>query len=561
MSKYLLPLVLLVATSGMAACAAEEDPGATRKNATDDPTQDAGNKPVNGDKPTPAAPGIAVGPSNLTRLTRAEYIASLGEILPKSVVIDPEQLPRDNRIYGTFWSNETAPIATRDIDQYSLIATDIAAKAVTNLADVVTCTAGEGDKACATRFAKEFVGRAYRRDIKPEEETEYGSIIDAALDGGSLKEAVQQVIENALQSLNFLYRVEAAPFPITAIDADALAARLSLFLWRTGPDEDLREAARSGALATADGLKEQARRLVADPRASLTIRNFHREWMGIEDLRTADRAPTAFTPAIADAMVTETQMFAEDVFRGGASTLATLLGGDYTFVNPALATFYGLTAPAGGGFGKVKTTNRRGILTQGSVMAANASDAYTQPIFRGLLIRERVLCQEIGPPSNLNTDVAQQQEDLLQGKTISDRERLDIITSKPDCAGCHASINPVGYALENFDSVGRYRAKDAAGFNIDSKVEVKPYVEPTDVDGNHADGAAFLDRLAKSETVAKCVTKQWLRYGLSRGVDGDSTSIDQAYATFKSTGYDVRELLVNLVTSDAFRHRAPPSSK
>lgn len=480
-----------------------------------------------------------VAPRALRRLTSDEYDAAVRALLG-TTARPGLGFPREEG--QGFSTTAAAQTPSPVLSQAQLDAAEALAAEV-DLAALLPCPV---DDACAPAFIRAFGRRAFRRALSDDEAARLEAFFTATRQTEDLDTAYRMLLEVLLQAPQFLYALESrAPGPLPP---EQLATRLALFLWAAPPDDALLDAAASGALDTADGVAAQARRMLDDPRARAGVARFHLEWLGVSVLPGLSKSG-AFTSfeALKPSMV-------EEVARFGA--WATLDDGDVTslftarttFVDPPLGELYGFSGLAGDGFRQVSLANRQrgGLLTLPGVMAAWAKAEQSSPVLRGRFVRERLMCETLVPPPG-NVMVT------LPPPTFGTaRERLTQHSSDPFCAGCHKLMDPVGFALEKYDAIGAFR-NDENGRVIDTHGEI---VGSKDLDGTF-DGALELGgKLAASPSVRACVARQWFRYALGRRESAaDACSLETIDAAFASGR--LRELLVALAASDAFRLAAP----
>jgi hypothetical protein len=527
----------------------------------------AGKDPTNGQAGSGAGAattvcneGVCVQTSQLSRLTRTQYVHAARQLLGPSTVVDRERLPQDHQAAEIFASNESVHPIDDDIDRYSAVAEDLAEAA--DLEQLLPCTPQSGDRDCAEQFIDEFGARAARRALSPEEKAEYLAAFDWSMDeGDGFADAIRLVIATALQSPHFLYLIEhgqeGAPEQLSGHE---LANRLAFFLWREAPDDTLRQAADSGELDGPDGIEAHARRMLDDDRFDRAVREFHREWLGLGDVPETGRDPDQypdFTPALAQSMLEASERFAVEVFRQDGAKQAKLLAADYSLVDAPLAQFYGVSAPSQG-FEAQKIAQRGGLLTEPAVLLANSAEGYTTPIFRGIFLRTRILCQGLGPrPANVDEAVAEIEKTLQPDMT--DRERLTALTGQGVCAGCHTLTNKIGFGFDNYDAIGQFRTSDYSGAAVDPSAELDSGGSEdhmTDVDGAYAGAREMVSALSTSTDVGRCLSVQWLRYALGRDASGDGSSAEQVFESYAAAELDLRELVVAVARSDAFRYRA-----
>jgi hypothetical protein len=499
----------------------------------------------------PVAPGeVSAAVAPLRRLTRAQYLNTVRDLLGLTGVVGGNALPADDAINDRFHSNTVTPVQTIDVGKYADAADVLATKAVAgaNLATLVPC-APQGDAACAKTFIDTFGKRAYRRPLTADEAAHLQALYTS---GGDFPTGIRLVIAGLLQSPKFLYLAE--PVPATAagkvvgVDAWALASRLSYFFLDTMPDDALFTAAEKGRLSSADQVAEQANRLMADPRFRATVFTFHQEWLQLDTLPGTEKDPQAFpqwTPALRDALGEETRRFVEYVFTDGDRRLDTLLSAPFSFVDATLAAHYGVPAAAGWQRVDLPKDQRAGLLTQAGLMATLAHENRTSFILRGKMVREALFCAEpLLPPADVPPEP--KFDPMASAKARSEAHRKD-----PACATCHELFDPIGFAFEIYDATGRYRTTDGAG-PIDSKVTLSHTAQ---LDGKVAANAVELVRLlAGADEVRDCVARQWLRFGLGRDdAKEDEPSLAAAVKAFKEGGAKLPALLVSIARSDAFR--------
>jgi hypothetical protein len=501
------------------------------------------------DSATCSAPSVA--PTRLRRLNREQYQRAVRDLV--SVSFEPgADFPTDEKV-AAFSSNTVTPLDRLAVDQYLDAAMHIADQAVEHLDTLASCDRqARGDSACATDLVATLGARAYRRPLSATESKRYLELFSNA---ASFEDGARDVLTTLLISPHFLYTEELASDGATGaqpLDAYALATRLSLTLWGSVPDSQLLQAAAAGRLDTPEHIRTQAERMLEDPRAADTLTSFHVQWLGldaIDDLTKDPKAYPSFDAATAAAMRAETAAFADYVFRRSDGTLDTLLTAPLAFPQGPLADIYGVTPNADPTEPvSLDPTRRAGILTQAAFLAVQAHPNQTSPVRRGVVVLRNVMCVDLpNPPPNVNNATPEPEPDATT------RERFAQHTADPQCAGCHTLIDPIGFGFEHYDAIGRYRTSEN-GAPIDASGEL------TLADGSTAafdDGVGLSKALATSPEVRKCIARQWFRYGLGRvETDADACSLAQIDDAFAASGYNLRELLLALVTSDAFRYVA-----
>jgi hypothetical protein len=293
--------------------------------------------------------------------------------------------------------------------------------------------------------------------------------------------------------------------------------------------------------------------MLEDPRATDAIANFHVQWLHIDTLSGLEKDPTAyptFDPALRDAMAQETGRFADWVIRFDDARLETLLTAPYSFLEGPLFDLYGVSAPADHDPTlpvDLDPTQRAGLLTQPGVLAVHAHANQSSPVHRGKIVRENMLCTPLAPPPP-EVDVVPPPLD----PDATTRERFDQHRSDPSCAACHKLIDPIGFGFEHYDGIGAWRDTEA-----DRPVDASGELFGTDDIDGPFDGAPELGRvLASSEQVRACVAEQWFGFAFGRTpAEDDTCSFDAMALAFAESDQNIAELLVALITTDAFRYR------
>jgi len=459
------------------------------------------------------------------------------------------KLPADPRPAGfPFDTNaDAAVVTTAHVDAYLATAEPLADFAAERARELHACNwdgAGEG---CRQELVEILGRRAFRRPLTGEETSHY-----RALAAGDLATAIHAL----LVSPSFLYRSELGVpsgdrYRLTGHE---IATALAYTFTGSTPGEDLLAAADNGELDKPAGVERWARTLLADPRARAQIGELALQWVGGQNVLTADKRADLFPDfdeATRRALANETRRFAADVVFDGSGRFEDLLVADYTVLDAKSAAFYGVPAPAGG-LGRVPYTDgrRAGVLGHASLLATTAHSDQTSPIRRGLFVRRNLLCQELPPPPPFAGGVPDVDE------SATTRERFAMHTDNPVCAGCHQYIDGLGFGFEHFDPVGRWRT-DEHGQPVDAAGDL------TDVEhlgtGTRATYGSVpeLAALIANSTAAKsCFTRQYLRF--ARGLrETLAQRCDRLWieGKFAQTGYDVRELAIQSVLSPSFVER------
>lgn len=492
-----------------------------------------------------AASGPAVGRAKVRRLTTLQYANTVRDLLKASTVPTSSFLPDTKE--GPFDTNTSVPATELAIEKYEQAAVTLASS--TNLDAILPCKAASGNDACANDFIDRFGLRAYRRPLSSDEQASLRKLYNLGK-SDSFETGVRLVIEGVLQSPNFLYLFE---YPPTNEDSKVLepyetATRLSYLFWNSMPDDELFTAAKDGKLSSKEQLVAQAERLLSNERAKATLDAFHTQWMGIDKLEQIEKDPAKYPqygPALIKAMRTETESFARKVILEGDATVQTLLTANWSAPDDdAVLAIYGAKrGDLANGRLALDSSRRAGLLTQPAVLSRWASE-HASAVYRGILVRENILCDELGaPPEAVSFELPPNADQLSAQEILREHQ------NNAACNACHRLMENIGFGLENFDLVGTYRTK-VGNVSVDASGEL---VE-TDVDGKFSGPRELADKLAQSEQVKSCVAVQWFRYALGRSpTDADACSVAAINKAARESGGNIRDMLVSLVATDAFR--------
>lgn len=479
------------------------------------------------------------------RLTHAQYDNTVRDLLGDQTR-PALQFPPEDFIGGFKTHAQTIPPLLAE--SYMSAASRLARNAVrfgTNA--IPRCQTGEAH--CEERFVREFGLRAFRTPLSEEEQAAYVAL---------LRKSPLLVIEAMLGSPSFLLRTKSGPAGFRA------ASFLSYTLWDTMPDGELFRAAGAGELDTTAGIEKQARRMLADPRARAAAGEFTAQWLRFDRLAASvkdRRIYPEFSAPLADAMAEETRRLVQHLVWDNRSFME-IFSADFTFVNAELARLYQLPAPSAP-FARVaypSDSERAGVLGHGLFLAQTGKPEETSPTERGLFVREHFLCQQVPPPPpGINSTLP---SFLIGAKPMTNRERLTTLhLANPTCAGCHNLVDPIGFGLERFDTVGRWSAKQRLTVfpTKDQRRNVKPEYHELDLDTSASvagipDSAFTTARqlgriLAANPTCQKCVVRNWFRYTMGRQeTDADQSLIDAVFQDFRRSGFRFQEMMVSMAT-------------
>jgi hypothetical protein len=431
-------------------------------------------------------------------------------------------------------------------------------------------TDGAADDACAETFIADFGRRAFRRPVTAAETDALLGVYHGARMELSFADSMDVVLAAILQSPGFVYRleegeaVEGLP-DIRRLTDHEIASRLSFFLWDTMPDDELFAAADDGTLQGDGGLRAQVERMLADPRAEAKVQQFVSDWLELDGgqlhfpLEETSKDPVLFPqydPALADAMRTELEALVHRVFFEEDASFERLLMDRTAYVNGPLAELYGVTGPMDADtwdWVQLPEDQRAGLLTRAAFLAVYGSAKAQSPIRRGVFVLEQMQCIALGDPppnaSDIPVDGGEGEDD--DGNAVLRSVREDVIarTMVEGCAACHGIINPTGFAFEHYDAIGQWQDVEVgSGKTIDSSGELVG-----DSAGSVADGLELSAKLASSPDVRACFAERWVTRAIGN-VEGDPDECLQrdVIDNFAQTG-DMRELLVSMVLSNAFR--------
>ena len=412
------------------------------------------------------------------------------------------------------------------------------------------------EEPCAREILGALAQRAYRRAVTAQDLDPLLEMYRPAQAIGGFEVGIQVALEMLLVSPDFLLRLEQEPvgavagtvYPVSDVD---LASRLAFFLWSSIPDDELLDAAIRGDLSNPGVLEQQVRRMLADSRASTLVSNFASQWLHLRDLEALSpdtRIFREFDESLRRAFVRETELVMESQRREDRSVLE-LLTADYTFVNERLARFYGIPNVYGSHFRRVKQVdpNRRGVLGHGSILTVTSYANRTSPVQRGLYVLDNILGS---PPPAPPPNVEGLQEAAKTGEpATSVRERMEAHRANPVCASCHAQMDPIGFALETFDGIGKWRDTDL-GLLIDPAGALP--------DGTEFNGpAALWEALAQREDLfVGNVVDRLLTYALGRGVEYYDKPAIRQIVREAAPDYRWSSLILGVVNSAPFRTKS-----
>lgn len=506
----------------------------------------------------PKDPGLFV----IRRLNKVEY----GNTLHDFLGIDPS-IARDlpDEVPGEGYLNTLSPLQT---EQYLEIANEALNKSLgpkdgppTNRQKLLFGTTPTSEKDwrdSAKKVASSLTRSAYRRPANDQEIAVLMSVYDLARENKlDYQASLRMMLKAILISPQFLFitpaREPSASESIVPLDDHQLASRLSYFLWSTMPDAELSALADQGKLREPAILGAQTKRMLLDPKSKALFDGFGAQWLGVKGLKDKRFDPAKFpsmTPELRSAMYDEVQLLFDTIIRENQDII-TFINGDYTFVNENLAKIYGLEKNfTGTQMRRIQITdaNRGGILGMPGILAMTSFPDRTSAVKRGAWVLEQVLGEHIPPPPPNVPTLEKQDKQKVANMTL--RQRTELHRTNSVCANCHKVMDPIGFGLENFDAIGRWRDKDDSGAPIDAGGELPgglKFNSPKELKAIIAN---------RKEDLVRNLAEKLLAYALCRQIEGyDQIIIDNLLENISKDGYRMQSLITEVVTSYPFTHR------
>ena len=427
---------------------------------------------------------------------------------------------------------------------------------------IFTCRPGGGATAepCAHEILSALARRAYRRPVAGADLDLLLPFYEQGRAAGGFDRGIQRALERLLVSPEFLFRIERDPADVApgapySVGDLELASRLSFFLWSSIPDDELLDRAIDGTLSDPAVLEAQVQRMLADGRSRALIDNFAEQWLYLRDVEEKEPDPgffPGFDENLRQAFQRETELFIDSVLREDRS-ISDLLTADYTFIDERLAKHYGIPHVYGSHFRRVSLagTARRGLLGQGGILTLTSYATRTSPVLRGKWILENLLASPPPPPP---PDIPALAETADDGAALSMRAAMELHRANPACASCHAQMDPLGFALENFDAVGRWRTRSESNGSIDAS-GILP-------DGTSFEGPAGMRRalLREPQRFVATVTEKLLTYALGRNVEShDMPAVRAIVRDAARNDYRFSSIVLGIVQSTPFQMRMSQS--
>lgn len=491
------------------------------------------------------------------RLNIAEYNNTIRELL-KITITPADDFPPDSGGGGGFDNNaDTLYLPPVLMERYLIAADAMLEAAPTTSWNLVKPSLKLSDGKAAVLSIRGFASLAFRRPVTPNDVKHLAALYQL---GRSKRQshlvALRMVIKAILVSPQFLFRfdvLQASKGPSIPVNAFELASRMSYFLWASMPDQELFALAKSGALLTRSVQVQQVKRMLSSPKASTLGTIFASQWLRSKEiLQTAQPDPVKYptiTPSLRLAMHAEVSMFVTHAIQAN-EPIRMLIATPYTFLNEELARHYGVTGVFGTNMRRVHVdgVQRGGLLGMAALLTVTSYPLRTSPVLRGKWLLAELLGAPPPPPPPA-VDALPADEKFQQGETL--RTRLERHRKNPECKGCHQRIDPLGFSLENYDAVGRWR-ENIQGVPIDTLGEL--------VTGEPVEGVSGLRRLliSRHEDVARNTVERLLSYAIGRGIEpNDGGSVTAIMQETKAGGFRLQDLMLGVVQSLPFRHKRP----
>jgi hypothetical protein len=493
------------------------------------------------------------GPSPVRRLTDYQFHNTIQDLF--AGLIDPGNSFPQTHIESGFSTYSGPNVVSGSSAQSIMETVEFIGVQVAEKASQITPCQGGNHAACLQGFLNAYGTRIYRRPLKQDEEQTLLDLFSSLPEDATFGEKLSVVIEMMLQSPQFLYihpeegEATTQTEGVVALSHDALASRLSYFLWDSMPDAVLFERAAAGDLNESEAIWTQVDRMLKDPRAEAMVTRFHREWLHLYRLPGLEKdlgLYPLYNAKLSAAMVEEIDRLTTHLVFETPGLFRNLLDTSVSFVNAKLAQLYQTPFDPAEGSNWVKTTlepERKGLLNRAAFAAAHAYPHASAPIHRGHFIIENLLCQKLVIPPFPITELPE-----VPNGTV--RDRLEMHREDPVCASCHERLDPLGIAFEHFDAIGQWRDTYENGTPVDATGTVNSPAL------SFKTSSSLTDQLKNLDAVSACYARQWVRYAYGRSEQKtDTCSLERIQKSFKLSGGSILGLIHAVTQSDSFRYR------
>lgn len=500
--------------------------------------------------------GLRLGVSSLRRLTPEQYTNSVQELFAPAQIEAPSLQGSAFAFGFSNFASQQVPSALV-IQEFQRAALQVTTQALPEIESWTQCAATSQTQTCGEAFLERFLARAFRRPVDAVTLKPYLDFFRAKFLEHGFEVAISLSVQAVLQAPEFLYHIEKGTAVgdqgLEKLDDYSVASRLSYLIWNSLPDAALLDAASRGELSSAPQVAAQAKRMLADARASSMIRSFFSQWLDVHKLDTTSLDPVtypSFNAQTPDLLREGLLRRVEHVVFSGQGTLKELLVDRHAWVSPELAQIYGVSHPGGETWQRVQLpqAQRAGLLTDAAWLASRAHAIHPSPVQRGIFVLERMLCEPSYPPP-ADADTTPPKADPQVANT--NRQRYIQHVLDPACAGCHEPIDGIGMGFEHYDALGRWRDTDN-GIEVDASGTLLKTAQQGPFDG----ALELSSRLSESSQVQTCVALQLFRYAMGRDrAEQDACQIDALQAAFVQSEGHLLGYIEALTASEAFRFR------
>ena len=483
-------------------------------------------------------------------LTRTEYNNAVADLLGDTT--SPLKDSPSAQTGGFDNDAQSLSISVPMAQHYLETAQSIAERVMQDPGQVVSCGAGQSERECATAFVESFGRRAFRKPVENDERDALLGLYDKVRDSGTFNEGISMLIVATLNSPNFLYHVEQGVPQgdgTSKLTDYEVAEKLSFFLTGSIPDAQLSKAADDGLLQEAAQVRAHAERLLETTAAREHAGHMHTQWLELDTVRALTKDENLypdFNAEVAEGLIEETTRFVEHIVWNDG-TIADLFTAGFTMLDEQMASYYQVEGGMGADF--VPRTHadqeRTGLLTQGSIMTVQSKHGRTSPVHRGIFVRERILCETLPEAPEEIPSLDEIDPELPV------RERLAQHREDAACAGCHALMDPIGFAFEAIDPVGRTRTHDELGHAVDTTGEVASTAGVETIE--FASAKELSHALSADPRVESCVVEQWYEYAMSRRSDAhDSCTLEAIRSQAEDGNFRIKDIILTVVSQDTF---------
>lgn len=489
-----------------------------------------------------------VGPTPLRRISSLEYANAARDLFGDTAnATQASGFPSDEKV-GSFISNTRTPLSSTNNEGYMSAAEGISSRFVANFASASKCSAG--DATCAQNYLLGLARRAFHGTLEADAANALKDLYTRVAGKLDANAAVEAVVRSILLSPRFLFMLEygTPDGSSSKLTQSEIAGRLAAFLWRSVPDAALLAVADANGLDTPEKIMAQAETMLADARGNAMSDDFVLQWLEIDAISRISRDDPAWTPALRDAMMKETQLTFESAVKDVSVTYPGLLTSNTSYVNNDLAQLYGMANPSSPFAKSNLPDNRRGILAQGAFLATLSHPQHPSQVQRGKAVREQLLCDYIPPPPpGVERNVG-----VMSGQ--SSGAAIDEHTKNEPCKTCHMQMDPIGKGFARYNQIGKYSETDN-GQAVTGEGEIVKGTSST-LTGKFSGVTELATMISNDQFAQQCFAVQAIRFALGRNEqDADACSAKGVWDKFLAGKLSVRQLFITVTGMPAFSHR------